>query len=205
MIAVYLILLLVGGVLVAVSALAGGDAELDLDADVDADVDADADLDADADADADSAHVGVHGGFADGLSAWVPFASLRFWTFFMAFAGLTGTLLTLLGLMGPIGTGVTAGALGYACGLGITVAIRHLKKKSVSSTVTEADFVGATGRVLLPVRVGEVGQVRVSIRGRDVDCMAITEDDALDAEREVLVYEVREDGVLVVTGVKDAA
>ena len=199
MLTFYLIALLVGGLLVAASLFSGGDA--DVDADVDVDADADADVDADADGDADAGHAQVAPAFdIDGLSAWMPIRSVRFWTFFLAFGGLLGTLLTLFDLLPALPIAVISGAVGYASGIGISTVVRRLRTEDVSSGVSESDYVGATGTVLLPVAPGQVGKVRVELKGRAVDAAAVTDDpDALVERSEVLVYEVRDDGVLLVT------
>jgi membrane protein implicated in regulation of membrane protease activity len=201
MLTFYLIALLVGGLLVAASLFSGGDADVDADVDVDVDADADADVDADADGDADAGPAHVAPAFdVDGLSAWMPIRSVRFWTFFLAFGGLLGTLLTLFDLLPALPIAVISGAVGYASGIGISTVVRRLRTEDVSSGVSESDYVGATGTVLLPVAPGQVGKVRVELKGRAVDAAAVTDDpDALAERSEVLVYEVRDDGVLLVT------
>jgi membrane protein implicated in regulation of membrane protease activity len=214
----YLIALIVGGGLVAISLFAGGhdhdadadadaDAGMDLhaDADADADVDADADADGDADASADAhgeAHAGEHHGAGglSGLGAILPIASLRFWTFFLGFGGLTGTLLTLLGALDPLPAAIASLAVGYISGVSVTQIVRRLRKDDVSSSVTANDCVGTTGTVMLPVSRSSAGQIRVEVKGRIVDFIAETEDDAaLEIAEPVLVYEVRDDGVVLVT------
>lgn len=175
---VYLAALVVGGVLVVGSLVTGLD-DHELDADADGELDADAD------------------GAAD---VWLPFASLRFWTFVLAFGGLTGTLLTFFALAPPWLTAVLALGVGWVCGAGVSWAIRRLRRDEISSEVREADYVGASARVLLPVGRGRTGKVRVEVRGRSVDAIAETEDEGeLPLDGEVLVYDVREDGVLLVT------
>lgn len=185
----YLIALFVGGPLVLFSAL-GADADADLDMDADVDLDADADLDGDLDVDG-----------AGGLDAWLPFARVRFWIFLLFMVGLLGSALTLAG---ELGAGLVAG---IAFGVGTPAAIlgeraiRALKGSSTSATASSADFVGAQGVVLLPVGGGQAGQIRVRVRGREIDLEARTGDasDAPLAVREpVLVYELTADGVALV-------
>jgi membrane protein implicated in regulation of membrane protease activity len=202
MLTLYLICLAIGGVLVGVSMFAGGDhGDADADADVDADADADADGDADGDHETDSDHDGG-GSVVDGLSTVLPIASLRFWTFLLAFGGLTGALLTLLGLAGPVVTAVAAAVVGWASGFGITSAVRALKKDQISSTVSSDDCVGATGKLLLPVSREHPGQVRVELKGRVIDFVARTEDGSeLPIHEQVLVYDVSDDGVAIVAPV----
>ncbi|MBW2463647.1 MAG: hypothetical protein JRH11_18495 [Deltaproteobacteria bacterium] len=203
MLAFYLTCLMIGGVLVALSAFGAGDqdSDFDFDADVDVDVDVDADIDADADADADHGHdIAAGSAGAGGLAELLPIASLRFWTFFLAFGGLLGTLLTLVGHVGPVAIAALSVAVGYLTGFGITAAVRHLKREKVTSTVSTTDCIGASGRVLRPVSGDAAGRIRVELKGRLVDFIAET-DEASDfaIDDEVLVYDVREDGVALVS------
>ena len=92
------------------------DAEVDMDADVDVDVDADLDVDHDAD-------VAPSVDTADAL--WLPFLSLRFWLFFVAFFGLVGTMLTTL-VLEPTQWGLGLGiSLGVGFVFGFTLIFRN--------------------------------------------------------------------------------
>ncbi|MDD9934176.1 MAG: hypothetical protein OXT09_11265 [Myxococcales bacterium] len=179
MLTAYLACLLFGGTLVAFSVLGGA-------------FDGDADLDADADADGDDV--------ADVALGWLPLSSLRFWTFMLAFGGLTGALLTWLGTVAAPLVALIALAVGYLSGIGITRAVHHLGKTEVGAGITADDFVGVNGSVLLPVGRARLGQVRVEIGGRFVDRSATTEDATpLPPDTPVLVYGVHDDGSLQVT------
>ena len=88
----YLGSLTLGGVFILTSIFFG---------DADTDVDAIMDLDMDLDLDADEAALAVFQDPSDAISdtgTWIPFFSLRFWTFALASFGLAGTLLELLGV-----------------------------------------------------------------------------------------------------------
>ena len=103
MLPIYLGSLVVGGLRVAVSLIFGGDdadadadadfdldadtdvdLDLDADADVDLDLDADADVDLDVDHDSSIADLVQHGVEGTHDAMWLPFLSLRFWTFSLA-------------------------------------------------------------------------------------------------------------------------
>ena len=158
----YYVTLAIGGTLVLVSLLLGGDHDHDVDADVDLDVDVDADADADFD----------HGGF-DALDAWLPFMSLRFWTFCLAFFGLTGTLLTTLELGGSqLTVGLLAGGMGYVAGVGASAAIRKLRNEVVDSSLRADDYVGESATVMVPIARGKRGKV---LRVRREDGRAVVE------------------------------
>ncbi len=179
--AIYLGSMLIGGVLVLLSALGGDHGHHDLDVHADGDV----------------GHGGDHGsGAADALLAWMPLASFRFWTFFAAFFGLTGTALTMLGTATPVVVGASV-AVGYASGLMLTRALRRLQT-TTDSSLGEADLVGASAQVLLPVGAGRTGKVRLHIKGRTIDLLAETEEAEMAAGERVLVIAAPAGGHVVV-------
>lgn len=172
LLAAYLGSLVLGGGLLVVSAVLGGH---DHDHDVDHDVDHDADHDA-ADHDAALAHASA----SDAL--WLPIFSIRFWTFFLAFFGLTGLTLEGLRAVGLIGAhwGIVVGlavAVGSIAGYVVSRIIRSLRQENVTSTVTpEVDYVGKAGEVLLDVAPGDPGLVRLDCKGVSIDVAALAVD-----------------------------
>jgi len=190
----YLFALIVGGVLLGASILLGGDH----DGDADFDLDGDGDLDLDGDADADFGEGGdaaAHGDFdvhgAPGF-LWSAFKSVRFWTFFLAFFGLTGLTLDGLGLVGtwPL-TLLAAVGMGLASGMGAVAIIRSLASDDSGAVASESDYLGKTARVLVPVTREGVGKVRVQIKGSTVDVLATTDEDApVQAREEVMIIEM---------------
>ncbi len=210
MLALYLAALAFGGTLLAVSLLFGGDAEIDagVDVDVDADVDADADADIQGNPDADSAGVGHVGtGLGDLADAWLPITSLRFWTFFLTFFGLTGASLAWSGAMtDSFGVAIIAVAIGYVSGAAIANTVKHLRTQVVDSSVTGADCVGTTATVVLAVSADKPGTVRASIKGRLVELVAETEEvDPLVRSTPALIYAVKDDGRVLVQRADSAA
>jgi hypothetical protein len=144
----YLFGLIVGGVLLGSSLLLGGHGE------------ADGELDADAGGDHLAHGAPVEGDAAD-LVLW-RFRSLRFWTFFLAFFGLSGTLLEGLGLVSSELL-ILASALGMGglAGFGSTEAVRRLSADTSGAAAESRDYVGQSARVIVHVRTGGVGQVRI--------------------------------------------
>jgi hypothetical protein len=202
MLVLYVVALGIGGTLVAASLLLGSnDHDVDADADFDTDFDADVDVDADADLDGDHDFSHADGVGMDAVMAWLPFMSMRFWTFFLAFFGLTGASLTLAEAIGDkILIAIIAGVIGYAAGVTVVSAIRKLRKDEVDSSVAESDYVGSTGVITIAVGKGKTGKVRVEVKGRTVELLAQTEDDATYAiKQSVLIYGVNEDGNVLVT------
>ena len=124
----YIGALVFGGVLLGSSILLGSHDDADVDGgdlDVDKDIDFDGDTDIDLDGD-----IGIF---------WI-FRSLRFWTFFLAFFGLTGVLLDGLGLIGSelVTLGLAIG-MGTLVGVGGAAAIRALMKDETANAAHEDD------------------------------------------------------------------
>lgn len=187
MLVVYLIALIVGGVLLATTLVLGGAAEADADA-------GGADTDHGGDADSD------HAGPLDLVFGWLPVTSLRFWTFFAAFFGLVGTVLTTFAMAGTVPTVVAAVVGGYASGMIMDRAVKYLRKNERDSSVGERDLIGAGAHVLVQVKTGKTGKVRVHLKGRTVDLLAETDDDTeLAAGQHAMVLSLRDDGHVLVT------
>lgn len=171
--------LILGGGLLASSLLLGG-SEHDADADLDADAEVDLEVEADAEAEVghDHDHGSPHGPDLAGM-LWLPVLSIRFWTFFCAFFGLTGTLLEAL-TDAPSGVALaTALGMGVACGYTSALLIRLLRTQEAdSSIVPERDYVGRSGDVLQDVRPADPGLVRLHVKGVFVDLDAVVDPDA---------------------------
>lgn len=207
---VYLGSLALGGVLIVASIVLGDadhDADLDLDADVDvdADVDLDADVDADADLDGDvdkDFDLAQHA--ADAGGTWLPFLSLRFWTFGLATFGGAGAILDVIGFSDLVSAPASA-VTGIGVGWAIAAMFRRLKHERVTADVGLRQLSGQEGKLLLPVAPGKVGKVRVTVGGQDVDLMARSSDGVrLEPRQRVLVVGV-DDGVAEVTSLPDGS
>lgn len=173
---VYLFALVVGGVLLVASIVLGGDA-----ADADADLDAGADLEVDADVEVDSdvGHGHGHGhGVADGAAGiFGTLFSLRFWTFFAAFFGLTGLVLDGLDLVeGHVGPLLLSIGMGAITGFVTVAVMRSLARGTTGQVPTAEAYAGQTGRVILAFGPGELGKVRLELGGTTVDVLARTDE-----------------------------
>jgi membrane protein implicated in regulation of membrane protease activity len=180
MLSIYVGGLLFGGVLLAASILGGHAEHGDL-----------------------AAHgAGTQDGGGDGPSGGhgLPFLSLRFWAFTLAFFGLTGVALTFtgrgLGALVP----ALAGAVGLSCGLVSARVLRLLGRRPVGLLGDAGAHVGREGRVLLPVGLskGQRGKIRLQIGGTSTDLVAETDSDAgLAAGETALVVGIRGNVALV--------
>ena len=185
---------------------ADADLDFDADADADADFDGDFDADFDADVDSgggldlssldpaafdlegagldvsDLEHDGLTGTHAGDLEVhdqrrFNPLFSFKFYTFFLAFFGLTGMLFSWLELWStPVGVAAASVGMGLAAGLGMTYAM-HLANSGNTRGIVGSDYLGASGTVVLPIEPGQAGKIRVTIQGRTFDMRARLADD----------------------------
>lgn len=186
MLAAYLFCLLAGGALVGASAIFGGK-----------------DVDVGGHADVGGGH--DHAGDADGAHAtgWLPFMSFQFWTFALAFFGLTGTVLTWMGLASMVPTLIASLALGLGTGTAVSSLVRKLRTQTVSSSVGSSDIVGRSGVVKLPLKAGSPGKIRMSVKAQVIDVVATTDDkDEIAVGEEILVTEMQDGRAVVVRAVR---
>ena len=208
MLSLYIVTSIVGGALVLLSALGGSgdegdfdkdfdlaDADVEVDADFDAEVEVEADFDADHDFDGDHdfAHEGamIHSPETDIADPhmWLPFLSMRFWTYFATFFGTTGLLLSWLAPgVGPLVTVGLAAGMGATTGTGMAYTTRYFKKTETHSGVGTRDLIGAEAQVVIPINKDEPGKIRVRTKGKGVDLIATTdEDDTLEYGSDAII------------------
>lgn len=189
MLSVYIVTAIIGGALIVLSALGGADADADADLDFDADADLDLDLDADADFDAD--HDVGHLDVVDAEGVWLPFLSLRFWTYCAAGFGLVGAILTGVGSLTEPTIAIAAGTTGLVAGLAMAYTMRMLKAGEAHGHVGVRDYEGAEGRVRVTVGKATPGKIRARVGGEELDILALTEgDEALPPGTPVMIIEM---------------
>lgn len=206
MLPVYLGCLALGGLLILASLFMGGgdhDADTDAPADLDADADADVEIEAEVEAEVEVEAPGLDKDVSlkdtvAGGASWLPFLSLRFWTFALATFGGAGALLDLLGFSDLVAA-PSALATGLGVGLAVSWAFHRLRHERVTGDVGLRQVAGREGTLLLPVAPDKTGKVRVLIDGQDVDLPARTQDGRrLELREKVLVVSVH-DGIAEVT------
>ena len=106
---------------------------------------------------------------------WMPVTSIRFWTFFLGFGGLAGTVFTYLGTARPIVAAVAAG-IGWVSGVGVVAAMRRAQKGGAGSQLDPKDLRGETAEVTIAIANGQHGKVRVNAKGRVFDLIAETDE-----------------------------
>jgi hypothetical protein len=177
------------------------DVDKDFDLDMDADVDADADLDFDADDGEVTALATTSIGDDAAAWAWIPFLSMRFWSFGSASFGATGLLLSLTPVSAPLGA-VVAGAMGMSIGTGSAWVFKKLKTDLVTADTSLRRLRGEDAVVIIRVRPGGTGKIRVDTATGNIVLPATTRDATeLEVGAAVLIADVQ-DGVADITGVK---
>lgn len=194
MLPLYVGSLALGGVLIAATIFLG-------DADTDVDLDVDGDLDVGLDADHDAILILKDPGDAMvDAGTWLPFFSLRFWTFALASFGASGVALHLLGVPAILGAVVSI-LLGLGIGTAAAWVFRQLQLNQPSGNVGMFDVRGTEATVLLSVGPDKVGKVRVLLDGQHVDLPARTQGDTtMNRNGKALVLSV-EQGVAEITPV----
>jgi membrane protein implicated in regulation of membrane protease activity len=199
---VYIAAFVLGGILLGASMLLG---HHDGHADGEADAHASSDSDAGADAHADGDAAAEHG--VELSDFWLPFVSVRFWVFFLCFFGLTGTVFTLLALAGKWLTLGAAVGTGVVTGFAAAFVIQRLKRHEVGVAVSEEDFKGLEGTVILPLAPGTKGKIRLEVRGQTVDLVVVSDAPTpLERGSKVVVIDFRDSlAVVVPAGELEAA
>ncbi|HZG38524.1 MAG TPA: hypothetical protein VEZ50_07560 [Nodosilinea sp.] len=120
---------------------------------------------------------------------WLPFLSLRFWTFALCFFGLTGLLLTRT--QPALASGLVAliaVCMGLLCGLMAALVLRSLGRSPVSSLIRPDELAGQLGTVEIPFDTHSRGKVSLSRGGSTVSFLAVTQEErAFGAGETVLV------------------
>ncbi|MCW5947244.1 MAG: NfeD family protein [Fimbriimonadales bacterium] len=173
MLPAYVMTAVIGGVLIIVS-LFGGEHDHSLDHDSDLSVDKEFDT-------------------------WLPFFSLRFWTYLCLGFGLTGLLLTLFtDLAAPMTAGISGG-VGLLCGLAIAYTMRWLRVSETNSSASEADLIGAEAKVLVQLRPESPGKIRANIKGELIDLVALADEkDSIGVGEQVMIVSIDGDRAKVV-------
>jgi hypothetical protein len=133
---------------------------------------------------------GTHAGAGAGLLTVV--LSIRFWTYGLLGFGLTGVLLDSFELASPTVAVVVASLTGLGAGAFASWVFNILGRSGADSGGQRRDLLGQTGIVLLPIEPGVRGKVRVRVRGRTLEYLAITDESGLRVGDRVLVEGVGE-------------
>ncbi len=143
MIILYWICLIVGGGLLVITVVSGGDADGDLSADIDVDADVDVDTD----------HAGD-------LASWI---SIRFFVYFAAMFGAIGVTLTHMTSVSLPGVVIWSLIGGIIVGQGVHQVFNTLKKNSGDSTPNPQDYVNKLARVTIAIAPPHKGEIVLQV------------------------------------------
>lgn len=174
MLTAYVVSALIGLVLVIASALGGhqgGDTEFHAGAEMDAGQD-------------------IHGG-ADGWDAWMPFLSLRFWSYAAAAFGSIGAIGTAWSGMSAQTVLLAAIMGGLVAGCAVFLLLKLARQGEASSSAGASDLMGKEARMLVGFGEGQPGKVRLQVKGETIDMLAFSDSGApIPAGEDVIVLNV---------------
>jgi len=187
MLTVYIVAAIIGGGLILMSALfdsgdhGGGDHDFNADHDASLHVDHD-----------------TPGGFGD-IAQWIPFFSLRFWTYALAMFGAVGWASTAFTNTAQATVLVGSIISGFVLGTIVATTMRIMTRASSDSSVRTEDLLGAQGKVTVPVHASTDGKIRLMLKGDSIDFLALSNDDrSLQPGEEVVVVAVENDRLRVI-------
>jgi hypothetical protein len=166
MLTIYLACLMFGGVLLAVSILAGAYGEMDHAV-------GDVDHAMDVDAHGFDLHASSHG---EGLTAAIKFLSFRNIVFFLAFFGLTGTVLTWIRIPSLITPFFAVGMGWFAAAFGQKI-MTYLKKTESGAEINLQDLEGLRALVVINVAKNRRGKISVVANDRRLQLLAVVADE----------------------------
>ncbi len=160
---VYVICLIVGCGLLAISTVFAGQHDAGVDGDVGTDFGADGQADFGTDGHFDHAGHG-HVGSVLSLSSWF---SIHFLVYFAAMFGLVGTVLTYVqgGRSGAILVASVVG--GLIAGQGVHQLLRYLRRSSSNSLTSSGEYLNQVARVTVAIAPSTKGEIAVRVRGRE--------------------------------------
>jgi len=127
-----------------------------------------------------------------------PFLSLRFWTYFAATFGLTGATLTYLKPQNEQQNLVASIVGGVVVGLLVHFVMRALRRSESSSAAHVDDLIGKEGRMLVAIRDGQPGKVRLDVKGDLIDMLALPQSGTTaEAGETVYVLAIENDRAIV--------
>lgn len=198
----YWVCLIVGGGLLIISSLGGGDSDVDVGGDaldVDLQPDFDADFQADLSHDVDFSTDHVHA--ISGLSTWF---SVRFMVFFTAFFGACGVVLTHLSQLAPWLVLLISLVGGLLVGQGVHQLIRFIRRTSGDSTPGPQDYVDKLARVTIALTPQGKGEVALRVGGSQRYMPAVSRrSDAQFHHGDQVVVVAYRDGALEVVSRED--
>jgi membrane protein implicated in regulation of membrane protease activity len=131
---------------------------------------------------------------------WIPVVSLRFWTYALAGYGSMGVLLTLFTQVQPGTVTLSATVVGAIAGSAVWLLAKMIRRSEQSSGVVSADLLGKQADVLVTIRPGQPGKIRLEARGDLIDLVAVSDGNETIAVGEKAYVVSVDDGKALVMG-----
>jgi membrane protein implicated in regulation of membrane protease activity len=129
-----------------------------------------------------------------GHGRWIPFFSLRFYTYFFAGFGVTGLLVRFLTTVGETVTLWMALIVGLFAGLSVSILIRMLRAGETTSGASDKDVLGIEAQVLVAIRGASPGRIRCQVKGESIDYLAVCDDPTPIEPGSTVIVVAMEDG-----------
>jgi len=173
MLPIYIFSFTIGGIFVALAALAGLDG-----------VDFDHDFDADIEVTEESRNIEEGEKIltltkrSKKMTLWLPFLTIKFWTFCSCFFGLTGIVLSKLTPAIPqLAIASISVLIGSFCGTSMVWVLRNLRRHQADSLIRANDLIGLSGKVSIPFDSQSKGKVQLNVKGSTLNLVAFTDEE----------------------------
>lgn len=185
------------GLVLLVSTIFLGDSDLDTEADLDMDPSIDFDAEVDFTVDGAGELDALNTAEKKSKARFIPFLSIRFWTFGLSIFGVTGFILVKMD-QSPAVHASLAVAMGVLVGWAAALIFHQLKNTTVDSSTNTDQLAGHHGEVTLTVRPTGAGKVRIRSKEQYLELVATTSHtEPLEIGEKVLVLKSH-NGQLVV-------
>lgn len=173
MLPIYIFSFTVGGVFVALAALSGLDG-------------ADFDHPFDTDIEVTEASRNMEAGekiltltkYPKKMTLWLPFLTVKFWTFGSCFFGLTGIILSKFTPEIPeLAIASISLLMGSFCGTSMVWVLQSLRRHQADSLIRANDLIGLSAKVLIPFDSKSKGKVQLNLKGSTIDFVAFTDEE----------------------------
>ncbi len=134
------------------------------------------------------------------MTLWLPFLTVKFWTFGSCFFGLTGIVLSkFTPEMSEVAIASISVLIGSFCGTSMVWVLRNLRHFA-DSLIRANDLIGQSGKVSIPFDSQSNGKVQLTVKGSNLDLVAFTDEEkGFNKGDRVLVVGLKNNQLWVVT------
>ncbi len=134
------------------------------------------------------------------MTLWLPFLTIKFWTFGSCFFGLTGIVLSkFTPEMSEVAIASILVLIGSFCGTSMVWVLRNLRQFA-DSLIRANDLTGQSGKVSIPFDSQSKGKVQLTVKGSNLDLVAFTDEEkGFNKGDRVLVVGLKNNQLWVVT------